>query len=663
MYLSFNQVMRLPALQAVAPHLNVMVHHEGQFFNASVRDLQTTVLGDLPQRVSALEEEAVPSIWPSRRLLSIEGAVTGQGYWDGTEDLRIQVQFQDQGMSIHHVQGLTSRLTALRDLIDDKPNADGRVATADRWSQARSLTLTGDLVSEPVSMDGSEDTRIPVRLNDQIAARLNGGLRGLAPRTGLDGNAERANGVYYSQGPSQNLPQASGMLWHAASEGGKLLSQFFQGFNTGRLWTRSVWSDAAKTPWTEVWTSASFNPESKASINDALTLSTLVKDYHQKTPTMLGRWNSATFLQPTARGVFLQVNELGNNQDAIAGNTLNRLGFAAGGRLFHHQNVDGKHWTQRELWTTDNFNPTSKANAVRPQVVGPLTVHNERQAGKIVALQVGRDARQPRWRLEMDHDQSLNICAISEDQTQTQCLFKLTSRLMGVNSSLHLNANAMTIGVDRSMSVYRHSVDSWGTFSSGGAFGWQRADNQRVTWVDKNTARLTHTGIAEFRGSVSATRLFAGWDAGITGGISCDNWFHSSGRTGWMSTGYGGGIYMTDPIYVRTFNSKRLAAHGLGVYVDPVYRAQERPMEDAGPLKPITYIDLHEGETAYGFDVQSLREHYPDVVHDRGDYTTVDVMGILSIAVTQSNDQQQRITALEQEMSELRAMMRELLES
>ena len=47
---------------------------------------------------------------------------------------------------------------------------------------------------------------------------------------------------------------------------------------------------------------------------------------------------------------------------------------------------------------------------------------------------------------------------------------------------------------------------------------------------------------------------------GITNGYAMDGvntgWFRSSGAAGWYNETYGGGIYMTDATYVRTYNSK-----------------------------------------------------------------------------------------------------------
>lgn len=60
--------------------------------------------------------------------------------------------------------------------------------------------------------------------------------------------------------------------------------------------------------------------------------------------------------------------------------------------------------------------------------------------------------------------------------------------------------------------------------------------------------------------SVTASRFYAGYDSGEKFSFSCSNWFRSSGNTGWMNTTWGGGLYMSDAKYVRTYNQKALLA-------------------------------------------------------------------------------------------------------
>lgn len=76
---------------------------------------------------------------------------------------------------------------------------------------------------------------------------------------------------------------------------------------------------------------------------------------------------------------------------------------------------------------------------------------------------------------------------------------------------------------------------------------------------DLNTEDLTVTGYTYMGNSTarSDTKL-------SVAGISNNAWYRSTGSVGWYSDTYGGGIYMIDNTYVRTFGSKAfLAINGL----------------------------------------------------------------------------------------------------
>jgi len=61
-------------------------------------------------------------------------------------------------------------------------------------------------------------------------------------------------------------------------------------------------------------------------------------------------------------------------------------------------------------------------------------------------------------------------------------------------------------------------------------------------------------------GALSANRVASGWDSGNAGSISCSNWFRTTGPTGIYFSDYGGGVYMQDTTFVRTYQSKAMAA-------------------------------------------------------------------------------------------------------
>lgn len=51
-------------------------------------------------------------------------------------------------------------------------------------------------------------------------------------------------------------------------------------------------------------------------------------------------------------------------------------------------------------------------------------------------------------------------------------------------------------------------------------------------------------------------RIYTGYDSGETNSVSCSNWFRSSGNTGWYNATHAGGWYMSDATYLRSHNNK-----------------------------------------------------------------------------------------------------------
>lgn len=66
--------------------------------------------------------------------------------------------------------------------------------------------------------------------------------------------------------------------------------------------------------------------------------------------------------------------------------------------------------------------------------------------------------------------------------------------------------------------------------------------------VDYGTSNFYCMGDMTAAGSITASTYYTGW-------------YRSTGNAGWYSETYGGGIYMTDAAYVRTYNNKSFVAH------------------------------------------------------------------------------------------------------
>jgi hypothetical protein len=66
----------------------------------------------------------------------------------------------------------------------------------------------------------------------------------------------------------------------------------------------------------------------------------------------------------------------------------------------------------------------------------------------------------------------------------------------------------------------------------------------------------TNAGASFFGTGISGSSLHLYGSATIDNGVS-SSWYSSSGQAGWINSTYGGGIYMTDTTYIRTYGGKQ----------------------------------------------------------------------------------------------------------
>ena len=65
-------------------------------------------------------------------------------------------------------------------------------------------------------------------------------------------------------------------------------------------------------------------------------------------------------------------------------------------------------------------------------------------------------------------------------------------------------------------------------------------------------------GTTYLNGTLTGSTIRLGYNINDSNSIGCSNWFRSSGNSGWYNGTYGGGIYMQDTTWVRTYASKAL---------------------------------------------------------------------------------------------------------
>lgn len=96
--------------------------------------------------------------------------------------------------------------------------------------------------------------------------------------------------------------------------------------------------------------------------------------------------------------------------------------------------------------------------------------------------------------------------------------------------------------------------------------------------------------------------------------VLATNWFRSSGATGWYSTTYGGGVYMTDTTYVRAYNGKSMAAADFVISSDAKLKKDIVDFELRGSLRPREFTWRHNGEHDIGFIAQEVEAMYPECI-------------------------------------------------
>lgn len=124
---------------------------------------------------------------------------------------------------------------------------------------------------------------------------------------------------------------------------------------------------------------------------------------------------------------------------------------------------------------------------------------------------------------------------------------------------------------------------------------------------------MTISGDATFNGHVSAG--YANPASKIsTNGVISNEWFRSVGNYGWYSQNYGGGIYMTDSSYIRTYGSKSFYIQSGALFVNNTnnYWDTAGNIVNTGAVKTpaLNASNIHVTDTIHAthFDLQSITQ-------------------------------------------------------
>lgn len=664
MYLSYENLMRLPAAERAELFQKVTVQHAGKFYNLELSALGQLILGEIPNRIEHLETTPVRSPWDRPIVLSLKGGVNGSVTFDGTQDVEMEVRLDTQSIGLDDIEGLPTILLGLTQQVEQL--AGGSYSgEATKLAKPIKFVFKGDVNGEISQFDASSDVEVSLKFSEHMRKQLMNAFLGTVKMRAPDTSRVTYNGTIAVVEGGSDLPQSSGLLWNSTNADASHGGQFYQGAGTGRLWHRMK-LDGEQSVWEEVWTARRFNPESKAGVNDALGVARSTADLKMPSKAALNRWDSKTKNAPTASGLYLELTSANGIREPLAGNEINRLMFAPGARVILQQNTDGETWTDSEFWHNRNFDPSLKADLSNPQFRTGVGIYPGKTGTVQNLLHVGWTAGKHRWKMDLEADASLTLNAYSADQKERHRLARFSSRLAGVGSVMEVLANRTVLGVGTTTAVYGFAGDKWGMFNTPNTIGWTDGTNP-LTYISKHDRALIHNGAIEATDRVEGSRFYANWDAGAPGGMSCDNWFRSSGPSGWMNATYGGGWYMTNEKYIRAYNDKRVLAGGFSVSFKNINRGTVKVLDYRGPLRPVQFFNISEQNQDFGFDLNDLSQNYPEATEVRDGVSIVSVNAIGAILSAQANaiqtelgDTNTRVEQLESELADMRAQMAEL---
>lgn len=177
-----------------------------------------------------------------------------------------------------------------------------------------------------------------------------------------------------------------------------------------------------------------------------------------------------------------------------------------------------------------------------------------------------------------------------------------------LTNSINTKLDASTWTASAASGITSTQVTNWNT-----AYGWGN-----------------HAGagyhINSYNNDMTANQAFA------------DNWFRSTGSTGWYSQTYGGGIYMTDTTWVRVYNNKQFyvsstsneaiatAGDVVALYSDMRLKTKvgniENALDKVSKLNGFYYIEndkakelgYNNDQVQIGVSAQEVKEVLPEVI-------------------------------------------------
>lgn len=226
---------------------------------------------------------------------------------------------------------------------------------------------------------------------------------------------------------------------------------------------------------------------------------------------------------------------------------------------------------------------------------------------------------------------------------------------IGVGGSSGLTSRVRVSNADYNQFLVEGVVKSRSN-QAGLHFQERDSANEFAWYANGGTAKLWHNVTGErFRISQWADVSFDGNGLYLNAG-----WLRTYSTTGWYNETYGGGLYMTDTSYIRTYNGKGMVASSFQVSSDAKLKENVRPLEVRGRINPVSFTWKKDGKEDFGFIAQEVQEVYPEAVGRVGvegqedSHLVVDYARLVAPLTKMVYDLQDEVARLKEEIDALR---------
>jgi hypothetical protein len=140
-----------------------------------------------------------------------------------------------------------------------------------------------------------------------------------------------------------------------------------------------------------------------------------------------------------------------------------------------------------------------------------------------------------------------------------------TNGLLAGNMIAYNGTSAITLGGWTNSGSYASAQGNKGYMLLGNTIGDAAIYLRSSTAGSVNIGAQDSNTLVVGNGWVTTSGYFAAGGTGLTEGISTNNWFRSTGNSGWYNASYGLGIFCQDATWVRTYNSANFLVTGAQV--------------------------------------------------------------------------------------------------